>query len=139
LDNGSTDAGFVTALFKDFLKRTPSGSEVAFWENALSTMSRDQVALLILGSLEYDSDLVSGYYLQFLRRPADPAGLNAFATALNGGTLTDEQVIATMIGSEEYFNLAQTPGPTQTPEPRTVFLLGLGLATLILLRRLSGG
>jgi Domain of unknown function (DUF4214) len=138
LKSGSSDAGFVTALFKDFLNRTPSSGEVAFWVGALGTMSREQVAALILGTLEYDSDLVKSYYLQFLQRPADSTGLNFFANALNGGTLTDEQVIASLIGTDEYFNLAQTPGPAQTPEPRTIVLLG-GLATIILLRRQLGG
>lgn len=138
LKSGSSDAGFVTALFKDFLNRTPSSSELAIWVGALGTMSREQVAALILGTLEYDSDLVKSYYLQFLRRPADSTGLNFFANALNGGTLTDEQVIASLIGTDEYFNLAQTPGPAQTPEPRTAVLLGLGLAALVLLRRVSG-
>ena len=138
LKSGSSDAGFVTALFKDFLNRTPSSSEVAFWVGALGTMSREQVAALILGTLEYDSDLVKSYYLQFLQRPADSTGLNFFANALNGGTLTDEQVIASLIGTDEYFNLAQ-PGAAQTPEPRTVALLGLGLATFILLRRQLAG
>ena len=134
LKSGSSDAGFVTALFKDFLNRTPSSSEVAFWVGALGTMSREQVAALILGTLEYDSDLVKSYYLQFLQRPADSTGLNFFANALNGGTRTDEQVIASLIGTDEYFNLAQ-PGAAQTPEPRTVVLLGLGLSTLIFIRR----
>ena len=129
----------MTALFKDFFNRTPNSGELAFWVNALSTMSREQVAALILGSLEYDSDLVKNYYLQFLQRPADTAGLNTFANALNSGTLTDEQVIASLIGTDEYFNLAQTPGPGQTPEPRTVVLLGLGLATFILQRRQLAG
>ncbi len=138
LKSGSSDAGFVTALFKDFLNRTPSSSEVAFWVGALGTMSREQVAALILGTLEYDSDLVKSYYLQFLQRPADSTGLNFFANALNGGTRTDEQVIASLIGTDEYFNLAQ-PGAAQTPEPRTVALLGLGLATFILLRRQLAG
>jgi hypothetical protein len=141
LKSGSSDTGFVTALFKDFLNRTPSSSEVAFWVSALGTMSRDQVASLLLETSEYDTDLVKSYYLEFLRRPADTLGLNAFVNGLSGPspTLTDEQVIATMIGSDEYFNLAQPPGPAQTPEPGTVVLLGLGVATLILLRRQLGG
>jgi hypothetical protein len=137
LKSGSTEAGFVTALFKDFLNRTPTNSEVTFWVGELGTKSRNTVAAEFLGTLAYDQDLVSGYYLQFLRRPADSTGLALFATDLNGGTLTDEQVIATMIGSDEYFNLAQPPSPT--PEPRTAVLLGLGLATLVLLRRQLAG
>lgn len=138
LKSGGSDAGFVTALFKDFLNRTPSSSELALFVGELSTMTREQVASQILGLLDYDKDLVSGYYLQFLRRPVDSTNLTFFANALNGGTLTDEQVIASLIGTDEYFNLAQTPGPAQTPEPRTAVLLGLGLAALVLLRRLSG-
>jgi uncharacterized protein DUF4214 len=133
-DSGGSNAAFVTALFKDFLNRTPSGSELLLWENALGTMSRDQVASMILGSFEYDTDLVKSYYLQFLRRPADPTGLNAFAMALNTGT-TDEEVIAQLIGSLEYFSLAQTLPPAPTPEPPTGVLLCLGLAGLVLLRK----
>jgi hypothetical protein len=133
LKSGSTNAGFVTALFKDFLNRTPSSSEEALWVGFLGTKSRDDVATLFLKEFEYDRDLVESYYLQYLRRPADSAGLNDFANALNGGTQTDEQVIATMIGSDEYFNLAQLPAPT--PEPRTAVLIALSLAAFILLRR----
>jgi Domain of unknown function (DUF4214) len=137
--SGSTDAGFVTALYKDFLNRTPSSSEVTLWVDFLGTMSRDDVAMQILGLAEYDKDLVASHYLQYLRRAADPTGLADFANAINGGTQTDEQVIATMIGSDEYFNLAQPPPPAPTPEPKTAALLGLGLAALILLRRQSVG
>ena len=136
--SGGTDAGFVGALFHDFLQRTPSSAELSFWETALGTMTRDQVASMILGSLEYDTDLVKSYYLQFLQRSADSAGLAFFASALNGGTLTDEQVIASLIGSDEYFTLAQTSSQTQTPEPQSVVLLALGLAALILLRKQLG-
>ena len=133
--SGGTDAGFVAALFHDFLQRSPSSAEVSFWETALGTMTRDQVASLILGSSEYDTDLVKSYYLQFLQRSADSVGLTFFASGLNGGTLTDEQVIASLIGSDEYFNLAQPTGTNPTPEPQSVVLVGLGLAALVLLRK----
>jgi hypothetical protein len=133
LDSGSTNAGFVTALYKDFLNRTPSSSDVTYWVSLLSTMSRDDVAVQFLRLLDYDKALVGSYYLQFLRRPADSGELSLFANALNGGTQTDEQVIASLISSDEYFNLAQPPAPT--PEPRPAVLLGLGLSALILLRR----
>ena len=137
-DHGSTNAGFVAALFNDFLKRSPSAAEVLFWENQLNalTLSRDQVAAMILGSSEYDTDLVQSYYLQFLQRPADPTSLAFFGTALHGGALTDEQIIAALIGTDEYFTLAQPIETTPTPEPRSVVLLGLGLAALVFLRKL---
>lgn len=135
LKSGSTDAGFVTALFKDFLNRTPTNSEVTFWVGELGTKSRDDVASEFLGTLAYDQDLVSGYYLQFLRRSAVSMEISLFANDLKSGTLTDEQVIASLVGSDEYFSLAQPPPPAPTPEPRTAVLLGLGLAAFILLRR----
>lgn len=139
LDSGSTNAGFVTALYKDFLNRTPDSSELALWVGYLSTMSRDDVAMQFLGSLDYDKALVGSYYLQFLRRPASSAELNLFANDLNGKALTDEEVIASLIGSDEYFNLAQPPPPAPTPEPRTVVMAGLALATVFLLRRQLAG
>jgi hypothetical protein len=135
LKSGSTDAGFVTALFKDFLNRTPTNSEVTFWVGELSSKSRDDVASEFLGTLAYDQDLVSGYYLQFLRRSGVSMEISLFANDLKSGTLTDEQVIASLVGSDEYFSLAQPPPPAPTPEPRTAVLLGLGLAAFILLRR----
>lgn len=136
--SGGTNAGFIVALFQDFLGRAPSSAEVAFWESALATMSRDQVAALILGTTEYESDLVKSYYLEFLQRPADPTGLTFFISALNGNTLTDEQVIASLIGTDEYFELAQATSTTPTPEPGTMLLAGLGIAGMILLRKQLG-
>ena len=137
LKSGGTDAGFVTALFNDFLNRTPTISEVTFWVGELSTKSRNTVASEFLGTLAYDQNLVGGYFLQFLRRPAGSTELNFFASDLNAKTVTDEQVIASLIGSEEYFNLAQLPQPppVPTPEPQTAVLLGLGFGAAILLRR----
>src|SRR6266851_4685720 len=43
-DSGGTDAGFVTALFKDFLNRPPTSSEQALFVSLLGTKSRDYVA-----------------------------------------------------------------------------------------------
>jgi hypothetical protein len=137
-NSGGTNAGFIVALFQDFLGRAPSSGEVTFWESALGTMSRDQVAALILGTTEYDSDLVKSYYLEFLQRPADSTGLNFFVTALNGGTQSDEQVIASLIGTDEYFELAQASSTAPTPEAGTIVLLGLGIAGMILLRKQLG-
>ncbi len=134
-DSGGTDAGFVTALFKDFLNRPPTSSEQALFVSLLGTKSREYVASQILGLSEYDTDLVKSYYLQFLRRPADLTGLSFFSTDLNMGTLTDEEVIAQLIGMDEYFSLAQTLPPAPTPEPPTGVLLCLGLAVLVLLRK----
>jgi autotransporter-associated beta strand protein len=101
---GSTADGFITALYLDALNRQPDPQGRQAFEQALSFhVSRLQVATSVLGSFEYKSDLVFGYYSSFLHRSPDPNGQNAWATAMTQG-LTDEQVIAAIIGSPEYFN-----------------------------------
>jgi hypothetical protein len=47
------------------------------------------------------AELVGGYYLRFLHRPADSGGLANFVAALGNGT-KDEDVIAALVGSGEY-------------------------------------
>jgi autotransporter-associated beta strand protein len=101
---GSTVDGFITVLYLDALNRQPDPPGRQAFEQALSFhVSRQQVASAVLGSFEYKSDLVFGYYTSFLHRSPDPAGQNAWANAMTQG-LTDEQVIALIIGSDEYFN-----------------------------------
>jgi hypothetical protein len=63
--------------------------------------SRTQAAAVVFTSLEFDTDLVRGWYATFLRRPADSNGLNGFVAALMRGD-RDETLIATIVGSDEY-------------------------------------
>ena len=67
-----------------------------------SGVPRTTVASCILASTEAERDLVSAWYTQFLRRPADAGGLNAFVQALQHGA-TDEQVLVAIVSSDEYF------------------------------------
>jgi hypothetical protein len=62
--------------------------------------SRAGVVTAIFGSPKHLQDLIQGHYSQFLHRAADPGGLNAFLTARQRGA-QDEQVVATLEGSEE--------------------------------------
>jgi hypothetical protein len=66
-------------------------------------VTRAQVAGMIFASTEYRQDLVRGYYLQFLHRPADSGGLAAFVHELGNG-VTNQAVIAALIGSDEYYS-----------------------------------
>jgi hypothetical protein len=52
--------------------------------------------------------LVEEYYQQFLHRVSDPGGFMVWTGALLTGGLSPEQVVAGFVGSQEYFNLAQT-------------------------------
>ena len=57
---------------------------------------------MLLGSPEFQQDLVQSYYQEFLGRNADPGGLGAFGALLQQGA-PDEAVIAALLGSAEKF------------------------------------
>jgi hypothetical protein len=100
--NGGTNDAFLNALYQDALNRVPDAVGRASFDQILAQGgSRTQVAAVVFTSLEFDMDLVSGWYVRFLRRPADANGLNGFVDALIGGT-RDEALIAAIVGSPEY-------------------------------------
>jgi hypothetical protein len=51
----------------------------------------------------YVSQLVSNWYQRFLHRPVDPTSLVASVNAMSHG-VSDEVVIAAIVGSDEYFS-----------------------------------
>ena len=100
---GGTVAGFLNALYTDVLGRPIDPvAEALYAQQLAGVATRADVALDVLTSLEARQDLVGSLYEQFLQRAADLAGLQAFTSMLgNGGT--DEDVIASLVGSSEYF------------------------------------
>jgi photosystem II stability/assembly factor-like uncharacterized protein len=107
--SGTPDERFVKALYLLVLNRTASSNEVSGWAQLLAQgVSRQQVALAFLNSTEYRQDLVAGFYNKYLGRnkPAQPGSsdpeVNFWVGALNNGA-TQEQVIAGMLASPEYF------------------------------------
>jgi hypothetical protein len=103
-DSGSTNQGFLNALYQDALGRAPDPTGLSAFENLLAAgTTRQQVAADIFASQEYLQDLVKSHYLQFLHRPADSAGLNAFVSALEQGT-PDPVVVAAILASNEYYS-----------------------------------
>jgi hypothetical protein len=61
---------------------------------------------LFLATPESDQDEVQELYHRFLHRQADAAGLMVFENQLQHG-VANEQVAAVLLGSDEYFQLAQ--------------------------------
>jgi hypothetical protein len=124
-DNGA----FLDALYQDLLSR-PADSTARMVILPLLTggTPRSQIASAILGSVEYQDDLVDSYFQRFLGRPAG-GDASPFVQELKLGT-SDETVIAQIIGSQEFFDLAQRQALTQTPEPGTWLLLAAGLGLL---------
>jgi hypothetical protein len=93
-------------LYRDVLYRYPdSGTQE--WVQAMNNgMSSAKAAAAILASPESDQDEVKVMYHQFLNRAADLAGLNEFVNLLQHGS-SNESVMATIIGADEYFARAQ--------------------------------
>ena len=120
-DNGSTNQGFVSALYRNVLGRTPDSGGNTFWLNALASgVSRTQVAFDFLTSPEAAAkQATSADYSGILNRSPDSAGLNFWVTALTGPSpsLTNQQVTVDFIDSAENINridtaIAQLPDAT---------------------------
>lgn len=101
---GSTNTGWLTAAYRDALGRTPDASgQAAHLAGLAAGATRQRIAEVIFTSNEGHEGDVRRFYQSFLRREAEPGGLNLFASALNRGT-RQEQVIAAILSSSEYFN-----------------------------------
>ncbi|HEV3082905.1 MAG TPA: DUF4214 domain-containing protein [Gemmataceae bacterium] len=111
---GSSNDGFLNALYADVLHRTvDAGGRTSFDQLLGMGVSRIYVANVILTSQEYRQDLVQSYYQRFLHRAADTAGLTGFVSVLQSGG-TDNTVIASILSSEEYAPGANDP-PNSDP------------------------
>jgi hypothetical protein len=71
VSSGTPQERSVQALYLLLLNRTGSMAEVDGWVSALPQRGQAGVALGILQSLEYRTDVISGYYTSLLHRPAD--------------------------------------------------------------------
>ncbi|MGH7139006.1 MAG: DUF4214 domain-containing protein, partial [Pirellulales bacterium] len=106
---GGTNAGYVTALYKNVLGRSPDAGGQMFWENKLNAgASRYSVALQFATSGEDFTDVVINDYELLLGRAPTALELNTSASALAQGTLTDEALIANIVATDEYFALSQS-------------------------------
>ncbi|HEX5446523.1 MAG TPA: DUF4214 domain-containing protein, partial [Pirellulales bacterium] len=119
---GGTNDGYINRLFQVALDRAPEASGRAQFEADLAAgMSREQVAQIVFSSHEYHQDQVRGYFqspvdtndrsnpavsylddLDFLDRPADPAGVAAFTASLDHG-MAEQQIWADFLSSDEFF------------------------------------
>jgi uncharacterized protein GlcG (DUF336 family) len=107
---GGTDAGFLAAIYQDFLNRPIDPVGLAeFGQELAGGTSPATVVAQIVTSLEYEQDLVAGFYQQFLHRNADPGGLNGYVSLLQLGE-RDDIIVASLLSSEEY-----APGTADTP------------------------
>jgi Domain of unknown function (DUF4214) len=103
-----TSAGFVQALYHDFLGRTATSAEAGYWTGRLASgMSRVAVATGFTFSHENHVNLVSGWYRRDLGRSGDPGGVAYWAAYLDRGG-RDETIEAGLLGSAEYLARASS-------------------------------
>ena len=102
---GSSDAGYVTALYRRVLQRDPDAAGLAGWTARAGQVGRYQVASSIYDSPEDLATRVQLLYRTLLGRPADPAGLAGWPAVL--GTQGDVVLAAALASSPEYAARAQ--------------------------------
>lgn len=105
---GGTPGGWVTRLYHDVLQRQASAPEVAYWATRLGVGSpRLDVAAGFLLSTEHLSSVIDSYYIDLLGRHLDPVGQAWWVAAIQHGARV-EQVIGSVVASEEYYSRATT-------------------------------
>ncbi|MCW2620796.1 MAG: serine protease [Frankiales bacterium] len=103
---GSTDAGWVAALYRDVLSRTAAPAEADYWVGVLrSGSSRSTVAFGFALSSEHLGTVVGNLYTDLLQRSIEPGG-RTFWVGLLQGPARLEQIVAGIISSTEYAALS---------------------------------
>ena len=107
---GGTNDGFLTVLYPDLLARSIAPAERSADDGALASgVTRANLAAGILAGTEYDQRLVQDLFLEFLHRQPDSTARAQYVNLLQSGA-RDEQVIADLVGSQEYYQLPLLPG-----------------------------
>lgn len=103
IKSGNTNEGYVKNLYQTLLGRPASEADVATLTAGLNngTMSRTQVASIVVYSAEYNTLLVTQMYQQILGRDPDPSGLATHVNLLNTGH-REQAVMLALIMSDEF-------------------------------------
>jgi hypothetical protein len=102
--HGGAGAGWVIGLYQDLLGRTPSQAEVNQWlQDLASGVSATAIAYGFAASAEREGIAVAADYQHYLGRSPSVAELAGWVGALESGTITNQGVVADLVGSLEYF------------------------------------
>jgi glucose/arabinose dehydrogenase len=99
---GGTNTAWLDRVYLDLLGRQRGANETRFLD-ALNngSLTRTQVATIVLGSLEYRRDLIASYYEGLLGRSGSASEIDFWAQMLPSERR--EQVEAAILASAEYF------------------------------------
>ena len=102
---GGTNAQYLDKVYNDVLGRLPDPSGRAYWTKKLDAgADRGSVALQFINSSEFRRFIVEDQFLRFLDRKPTGAELNAWGPKITGTTTGEQDLIAYLAGSDEYYN-----------------------------------
>jgi uncharacterized delta-60 repeat protein len=113
---GASNRAWLDHLYQSLLGRLPDAGGFNGHLQGIETAylaARQGVATLVITSDEYHRNVVASYYNRFLARAAAPAEVDFWASALRQGA-TEEQVLAQILGSDEYLRRVQVPSGQTT-------------------------
>jgi hypothetical protein len=110
---------FIEDLFIRDLGWPASASDLAFWRGVLDSSGRAAIINGIEESQEGIDQLVRSLYRQFLNRDARNGEEMFWVNQMLLGQ-TQEQILAGIIGSQEFYDFAQTRVTTGTPDQRFI-------------------
>jgi virginiamycin B lyase len=125
---------FIQALYQDALGRLGSKAELDAWVSVIVSSGIGPVVNGIEQSTEAHAHLLTSWYIRYLGRTTapSPAEIQGYLNAFQAGA-TEEQVLASILSSAEFFNYANRLITTGTPNERLVNAL-----YLLLLNRTPG-
>jgi hypothetical protein len=113
------DSVFIEEMYEERLERPASPAEVAIWMNVLDQGGQQAVALGIENSAEARTLVVKNLYLHYLGRAAVNGEEQGWVGLMLRGE-SQEQVLAGILSSAEFYSRAQTLVTSGTPDERFV-------------------
>jgi hypothetical protein len=113
-EGGGTNQGFVNALYRAKLGRSPDAGSQTYLNELQGGASLQSVCQQVITSTEFQSDEVNGLYARVLQRSADTNGFNQMLAALQSAG-TESAVAANLAVSDEFFQSSQAGGYFTNP------------------------
>ncbi len=103
--HGSNNDLYLKAVYQDLFNRAIDAGGEQFWLDQMQNhgLTRVNLANAFVRFPEAENSLVTSYYQALLHHAPDAAGLASFSTALQKGTLRDEDVVKALVATDEYF------------------------------------
>lgn len=114
---GGDDRDWIQALFETALGRAPDAAGADYWNSQLAAgAGRFDVAFAFAAGTEQAQQQVADDFERYLDSAPDEQTAAYFAEQLASG-LTNEELVAHLIGGSDYFKLRAGVAPTVVPVP----------------------